>query len=302
MDPFFMTVGIGAGISLYLTYLLTKSRFEVRQGYLAVMTEFGKAKCKKTGDRHLQTFSPGFHFKWPWQKIQEISMMEQMIELSGENAGTVAMASDGTMLRFDSKLRFSHVEKDLYNFLFSMENPMEHIKRLFTCLLRNEIANFGHMDFEENETDHQKVACLPQSKLSSYAAIQQGRRSLNKKIHDFCRTVLNEGYGIQFDGVDLTDILPPNELASALNAVINAKSEAYKQYTQMECECEQRLLSAKKSIAIAQAKAKAVEEEVATICDILLEVQSKGMLQHYIDRRRAEVYSESRTSFIKRST
>ena len=46
-------------------------------------------------------------------------------------------------------------------------------------------------------------------------------------------------YGFQFEGLDIIDILPPEELAQALNAVIHAQSEAEKNFAIKEAECEQ---------------------------------------------------------------
>jgi hypothetical protein len=46
------------------------------------------------------------------------------------------------VLRFESILRYLPVENALYDYIFDMRSPREHITSLFTCLLRNEIANF----------------------------------------------------------------------------------------------------------------------------------------------------------------
>jgi regulator of protease activity HflC (stomatin/prohibitin superfamily) len=292
--------GFLIGLSVYLLYLLNKCYFEVKEGHLAVSTVFGKAIRQDEASNQLKTYPPGLHFKLPWKKAIEISVMEQMIDLSGEEGGTIAMASDGTMLRFDSKLRFTPVKEDLYNFLFSIEKPIEHVKGLFICLLRNEIANFDCQEAIQKPDEAEPMAFLTQAHVGSYAAIRQGRKRLNHKIQNFCRMKIGGWYGIRFDGVDLTDILPPDELATALNAVINAQSEAQKLYAQTEGESEQRIQAANKGVAIAKEKARAVEEEIATIAEILFDLQEKDILPLYIDRRRTEVFAESRTSFVKR--
>lgn len=284
------------GFLLYLVYLLPKCRFSVQEGHIAVSTIFGKAIRFSESSPQLKSFGPGFHLKWPWQKIQEVSLMEQMIELSGEEGGTTAMASDGTMLRLDSKLRFTPIKRDLYNFLFSIEKPIEHMKGLFICLLRNEIANFDHQQQEQKENP----SVLSPIQVGSYAALRRERKMLNNKIQSFCKQQIGDRYGIRFDGVDLTDILPPDELAHALNGVINAQSEANKLNAQTECECQQRLLAAQKNFNIAQAKARAAEEEINTMTRLLSNLQENGTLALYVERRRAEVFAESRTSFIKR--
>jgi regulator of protease activity HflC (stomatin/prohibitin superfamily) len=105
---------------------------------------------------------------------------------------------------------------------------------------------------------------------------------------------------VRFDGVDLTDILPPEELAQSLNSVMNAQSEAQRILAQTEAECEQRMLAARKGLAIARARARAVEDEIGTMANLLADLQRNGTLDLYVERRRHEVLSESRISYIKR--
>ncbi|KAB8033166.1 SPFH domain-containing protein [Fluviispira multicolorata] len=293
-----MFIGLLMGFALYLLYITKKCRFQVNEGSIAVLTSFGNALFFNSSDRLLKTFSPGLHFKWPWQKVHKVSVMEQMLELSDNEGSSQAMASDGTLLRLDAKLRYSPIKQDLYEYLFTMENPTEHIKSLFTCLLHNEIAGFENKTSTQNESTTSKE--MTQTQVSSYAAIRKERFLLNQHIYEFCTQHIGERYGIRFDGIDITDILPPDELAQALNGVINAQSEAQRFYAQTEGECEQRLIAAKKGIAIARAKAKAVEEEINTMVQVLSELQKNRTLQMYVERRKTEVFSEARLSYIKR--
>ncbi|BBH53543.1 SPFH domain-containing protein [Fluviispira sanaruensis] len=284
-----MLIGFLTGLALYLLYISNKCRFQVNEGSVAILTSFGRAILINKETNHLKTFLPGLHFKWPWQKVYKISIMEQMIDLSDNESASMAMVADGTLLRLDAKLRYSPLKTNLYEYLFSMGKANEHIKSLFTCLLHNEIASF------EN-----KNSGIIKSQEGSYAALRKDRQQMNQHIQEFFTLKMGENYGIHFDGVDLTDILPPDELAHALNGVINAQSEAQRSYAQTEGECEQRLIAAKKGIAIAQAKAKAVEEEIMTLVHILEKLQKNGTLQQYIERRKVEVFSESKLSYIKR--
>lgn len=287
MDLSDVMLGYFIGFSCYMLYLSSKCYFEVKEGYIATVSAFGKIlEDSHLKNQQLKIFSPGLHLKWPWQKIKKVSLMEQMIELSGEEGGTSAIAADGITLRLDSKLRFTPSKDQLYHYLFALERPVEHIKGLFICLLRNEIANFD----QEDSKDHQ---------VGSYAFIRQKRKQLNQKIEDFCRMQIGDRYGIRFDGVDLTDILPPDDLAEALNGVINAQSEADKHYAYKENECKQRVLAAEKGLEIAKAKSQATEKEILTMSKILLELQDKEMLHLYISRRKTEVFSDSKTSFIQ---
>jgi regulator of protease activity HflC (stomatin/prohibitin superfamily) len=293
-----IVLGFLSGFLLYLIYLVGRSLFQVQEGHVGVLISCGKALHVDGREDQLKTLSPGLHWKWPWQTVHQVSMMEQMIDLSGEQGGTTAMASDGTMLRLDSKLRFTPQADHLHHYLFSMERPVEHVKGLFTCLLRNEIANFDQAE-PKTPTDLKQLPYMP-VRVGSYAAIRRDRRLLNQHIQEFCRAQIGDRYGVRFDGVDLTDILPPDELAHSLNSVMNAQSEAQRLLAQTEAECEQRLLAARKGLAIAKARARAVEDEIGTMGGLLVELQRNGTLDLYIERRRNEVLSDSRISYIKR--
>ncbi len=289
-----------AGLGIYSLYLMTRCYYQVEEGHVAVLSSFGKAEFIDSSEQQLRTHKPGFRFKRPWQKVHKVSLMERMIDLSGQEGGTSAMASDGTMLRLDSKLRFTPRADDLYLYLFSLENPIEHVKGLFTCLLRNEIANFDSLE-KDSATEGQKLSYMPGVQVGSYASIRRERRLLNQHIQEFCRLQIGERYGVVFNGVDLTDILPPDELAHALNGVMNAQSEAKRVLAQTEGECEQRILAARKGLTISRHRAKAAEDEIGTMAQILNELQKNGTLRSYVERRRTEVFSEARMSYIKRS-
>ena len=99
--------------------------------------------------------------------------------------------------------------------------------------------------------------------------------------------------------VDLTDVLPPDELAEALNAVINAQTDADAQFFRAEAECKQLLVSAERGVEIARSRAQAIATEIVTIGSFLEELARQGTLDAYVARRSAEVLSESGTLFLK---
>jgi regulator of protease activity HflC (stomatin/prohibitin superfamily) len=289
-----LTLGISVGVGLYLVVMLARSTFKVEEGYLAVLTTFGRAES--AGDHHqLKTYGPGIHFKKPWQKVVRISMKEQTLDLNREEGGGTAMADDGTILRLDSFVRYVPVEKELYPFLFGLERPLDHITGLFTCLLRNEIANFRGSAGEAplaNRFDFARQA-------GSYALIRRERRLLNDRIESFCKSQIDNRYGVRFNAVDLADILPPDELADALNAVFQASTEAEALLFRAEGECQQRILSAERGVEIARARAAAVEIEIKKLASHLAGLDDSAVLDAYVARRRGEVLSESRALFLK---
>ncbi len=294
-----LELGVTLGVSLYLLTVLYRSTFRVDEGHLAVLVTFGKAETKD-GTRGLVTYGPGLHVKKPWQRVIVVSMKEQTLDLHGEAGGGSAMADDGTILRLEPFVRYVPVENELYEFLFGMHRPLEHINGLFTCLLRNEIANFRASPdttalVAESRFDFEKQA-------GSYALIRKERKLLNDRIEAFCRERIADRYGVRFNAVDLADILPPDELADALNAVIQARSEADARLHRVEAECQQRTLSAERGVEIAKASAGAAEAEIRTLAGFLEVLDARGVLDAYVARRRSEVSSESRALFVKEAS
>lgn len=291
--------GIVLGLLAHLVLVAIRCTFRVQEGHLAVLTTFGAAQ-KAQGEQHrLRTYGPGLHYKLPWQHVNTVPMMEQSLELSGEEGGRSAMADDGTVLRFDSILRYVPAEEELEQFLFGLKAPLEHITALFTCLLRNEIANFRGPDAIA-PVDAWQVDFVAQA--GSYALIRRERNRLNGQLAESARTQMDTRYGVRFNAIDLTDILPPDELADALNAVMNAQAEAEGSYFRAEGDARQRVLAAERGVEIAKARAQAISTEIVTMGHKLAELARAGTLQTYVARRREEVFAEARTRFVKETS
>ncbi len=281
--------GLAAGLAFALAW---RGWFRVDEGHEAVVTRFGRAS--RDGDR-LRVHGPGLHFRMPFDEVIVVATMERSLELSGTSHGRTAMANDGTVLRFDSVLRYVLEEGGTERFLFGLRAPLEHVTGLFTCLLRNEIANFGGV------AEGAAAVSMPPKAVEggSYALIRRERRRLNRRIDDFVRQRIGDRYGLRFVAVDLVDILPPDELDEALNAVLQAQSVAERDYFRAEAEASRRTIAAERSVVIAEARAGAEAKEIAVIADTLRDLEARGVLQHYVARRRAEVLAESRLSFVK---
>ena len=281
-------IAIVIGLGLFTLWVLARSYFRVDEGGTAVLTSFGAAL---RDGKKLLTFGPGLHFKAPWQRAIHVSTKEQSLLLSGEQGGRTAMAEDGTVLRFDSILRFAPAKDDLEVYLFGLKRRREHIIGLFSCLLRSEIANFRAPDPPGGPVTR---ALASRSDGGSFALIRRERQLLNKRIESFVMDAIGSSYGVHFSAVDLTDILPPDELADALNAVLTAHANADSLYARAESDCQQRMLAAERGIDIARERARAAELEIVTLGAFLAKLEHDGVLDAYVARRRAEVLSESK--------
>ncbi|MBE2247952.1 MAG: SPFH domain-containing protein [Myxococcus sp.] len=283
--------GLILGLVLAAAWSFRASGVRVPEGHVAVVTRFGAAERAPGGA--LATRGPGLHFKWPWERVVLVSMMEQKIELAGEGA-IRTMAADGTSLRLDAALRYQPNRARLDQFLFGLKRPLEHISTLFTCLLRNELAN---VQASPTPAAHSVAEALPQE-AGSYALIRRERGLLSTRIADFCQARIGSEHGVDFNAVDLTDILPPDELRDALNAVMQARSAAEAHHYRSESECRQQVLEARQGVAIATARAQAAADELTTLGKALAQLQQKQVLGDYVRRRKAEVLAESRLLYV----
>ena len=279
--------GILIGLFGYLVWSAGKLAMNVEEGEVAVLTSFGATQKLPSGA--LSVFNSGFHWKWPWQKVCRVSLKEQSLDLAGKTGGLTIMTADGTNLHVDSSLRYQAVRTALETFLFGLDQPHEHITRLFACLLRSGIANIDSAREDVAQTDAE----------SSFAVVRRERRRLNDRIAAFCNSEISGRYGVRFSAVDLTDILPPQDLVDALNAVINSRLESETAVAREEADCKRRILGAERGVEVAQARAEAVEHEIDGIGLFLGELADKKTLSDYVSRRKTEVMTQSKTLYIR---
>jgi regulator of protease activity HflC (stomatin/prohibitin superfamily) len=275
-------LGLLCGLGAWLLVGATRSVFRVDEGHVAILTSFGRALRQGEG---LRIFGPGLHFKWPWQRAHVVATMEQNLDLDASGDGSRAMAADGMVLRFDSILRYVAEQKQLHQYVFGLRDPIAHTRAVFTCLLRNEIANFGGAGDDGDQ--------------GSYALIRRERGNISARIRKAFESDTSERYGVRFSALDLTDVLPPDELADALNGVMNARTEADAAYAFAEAECQRRVLAAERGVEVAKARSKAAEHEARVLSEVLAELHREGTLSHYVARRRAEVLARSRAVFLR---
>jgi len=281
-----LAIGFLVGLGAALLFVLPRCWHRVDEGYVAVLTSFGRA-LRERDKKKLRVFRPGLLFKLPWHMAHVIPIMEQIVELAGDDGARTVMAKDGTVLRIDSSLRYAPLEQDLYAYEFDMSAPKEHITALFSCLLRSQIASFSGED-------------TPSGPSGSYAVMRRERPRLTREMIDFSSKEIGATYGVELVAVDLADILPPEELDEALNAAMHAHTEADRAYARAEADAQRRVIAAQHGVEIAATKAQAAEREMLTLAGRLAELDREGTLSLYVARRQAEVLSQSRTHFVRR--
>jgi regulator of protease activity HflC (stomatin/prohibitin superfamily) len=233
-----------------------------------------------------------------------VSIKEQSVELAGDEDRTV-MTNDGIVIRYQSALRFAPLNDKLEHYLFGLARPIEHMVGTFTCLLRNEIANFQspppHTSSATGLSRLTTAEQLIDDSLGAYALIRRERKALNSRVTDFGKRLVGDQFGVRLEAIDVMNFEPPDELREALNTVVQAKNDVDAALFRAEGECQQRLLAAKKGVEIAQDRARAIEVEMITLGEKLGELFRTKVLDDYVSRRRAEVLSESRQVYVRGS-
>lgn len=280
-----LAIGILLALLVHLGFVAVRCYFRIDEGHVGVLTRFGAALREPGDDRRLRLYRPGLHLKWPWYEVHLVPLMEQIIELSGRERGRSVMMEDGTVLRVDSILRFLPVESEIYRFLFDLKEPKKHIAELFTCLLRNELANARGKSADDEG--------------GSLAHVRSERSRVNAEIMTFCQREIGDVYGVNFGAVDLVDIRPPDELDEALNAVTSARTDAEAIYARTDADCQRRVIAAERGVEVARVKAEAVEREIAGLARALAALEQQGTLDLYVERRRAEVLSQSKLHYVR---
>lgn len=277
--------GILVALIVGVTYVVNLCLCRINEGFIGVATKFGKPECLANGK--LKLYDPGLHFHAPWTQMKIMSAMEQLVDLNELQA----IASDGTTLRVDAKLRMSISRDSIFSYLFDLKQPAAHIKNLFTCLLRGEVANFkAKLNSAGQKISHDDI---------SFVGLRQNRLEFNNCLQEVCVDRFNQCYGVTFRSADVTNIKPPPELDSALNAVQSAQAEAATLKLRTQSACEQKVVAASENVEIAREHATATETEIKTLGNILHDLKLKNTLQSYLERRRSEVVANSKLLFFK---
>src|SRR5262249_401251 len=146
--------------------------FTVDQNERAVKTSFGRAERVGTATTladpiaqalrdeertrycypQVRLIHPGGpYFKWPREKIPTVSMATETMrmgydpEVPAANAhGTVleAVTKDQLNTGLKGQIRYRICDKNLYAYLFGVNNPIAHVMGYFVSVLRERIANF----------------------------------------------------------------------------------------------------------------------------------------------------------------
>ncbi len=273
-------LGLAIGGVLVAIYLVARAGFRVDNGNVAVLSIFGRLVRDAAGV--VETHGPGLHGKRPWAQAIQVSLAERSLSAGDPQAALEVLAGDGTRIRVNARLRYQVHPDHLARFLTESKHATEQLCSLFQLTVREQIARFAQRPDE----------------LSAYTALRLRISELQRQVEGAIQPAALAEHGITVIAVDVLQIDPPDELVDALNAVITAESEAQALVARTDLSSQQRVISAEQAVAIANARALAVESEIRTVGEELAVLAEQGVLRDYVARRRAEVLGGSRRLYL----
>lgn len=327
-----MGLGIFIGILLWVIIRLVASGFYVvEQNERAIKTVFGRAK-RITGmttlhDREffeslsadererynypqLYVIAPGGpYFKFPWEKIIKVSVATNLVNIAYDpddadvnNRNTVleAVTKDQLNINLKGQLRYAVSERNLYAYIFGVNNPIAHVMGYFISILRERIANFEAPAREGGQLEISGMASLAQAG-TSINDLRKNLGELNMRMEDECRSSAAR-YGIVLDAALITAIEPPQEVESALAAINTTHNEVSSEVSLAQAFADQRIVQSKKAVEIETFKAQAEVQLLGQLADQLRQIKSGGdaaILPAYLRNVRLALWSKAKKIILE---
>lgn len=258
--------------------------FSVQEGYLASLTTFGKAE-REQGSA-LKVYKPGFYFKWPWEVVHQVSVMEKRIRLvdGSSNQNFEVLAYDGTVLSFEVYARVKANTKHVEKILYTIRDPEAHVLGYLKSIFRNTISNYG------KELEPGEVSLKIRTDLTS----------IDNEIKNQYQSIMNDKYGIEFLGLDIVDMSAPESLNAALNSVQTAEADAEYIIAKALASKEVTIIASQERLRIATTESEAVKKEILSVGEYLHELVRQGKIHDYIERRRTEIFNQSKLTVLNK--
>lgn len=328
-----MTITLGCILGIigwFLVRYLVAGFYTIDQNERALVTSFGRAE--RLGDQttlddsisdnlredereryahpQVKVIGPGFHWKWPWQKVHKISIATETLNMAydpdtpeANQGGTIldAVTKDQLNIGLTGQIRYRVSERNLYAYIFGVKNPIAHVMGYFVAILRERIANFEAPKPKEEE---------PISKLSSADAVaafgvsindlRKNLRSLNEHMDTECSTS-DARYGMVLDASLITGIDPPHEVESALAAINTAHNEVSSDISLAQALADQKIVESKRAVEIETLNAQAEVEPLERMAEQLSALKQSGpdSLSAYVRNVRLGLFERSERAILE---
>ena len=306
--------GCGAGFVLWFLYnYLWSGIYTVDQNERAVKTVFGRAQriegktTLSTSDalslideeRERYTYPQvivippgGPYFKFPWEKIHKVNIATQTLNMAHDledptaNHGgqyLEAVTKDQLNTALSGQIRYRVNDKNLYAYLFGVQNPVIHVMGYFVSVLRERIANFEAKKAEEDNA-------------TAGISINDLRKNLHE-INDHMMRECNQSavrYGITLEASLITSIDPPDDVESALAAINTAHNEVSSEISLAQASADQKIVQSSRATEIETLRAKSEVEPLKSTADQLTELKKSGpdVLRAYVRNVKLALYSK----------
>ncbi len=310
-----------------LRYVLT-SFFTVNQNERAVKTSFGRAQRRGQATildtpladtlqadartrynwPQVRSLGPGFHFKWPWERVYKVSIATETINMA-QDLEEPAANKNGTRLEavtkdqlntgLEGQIRYRVSEQNLYAYLFGVKRPVVHVMGYFVSVLRERIAAF------EAPLSTGQQAALADALASdaveanimvgiSINDIRKNLSLLNDEMESNCRSS-EARYGIVLDASLITAIDPPREVESALAAINTAHNQVSSDISLAQAAADQKIVQSRRAVEIETLNARAEVEPLQAMAEQLTTLKNNGaeVLATYLRNVRLQLYTQA---------
>lgn len=324
MLSFFTSIVVGVVVWFIFRFIL-RGFYTVDQNERAVRVTFGRAErvgnattlqdpiSQTLNDEEqnryvypqVRVIAPGGpYFKLPWQDIRKVSVAIQTVSIgfdpespTANSGGNIleAVTKDNLNTGLRGQIRFNISERNLYAFLFGVQNPIAHVMGYFISVLRERIAVF--------EAPQRRTidGTAPNDSLSinsvqgiSINDLRKNLSSLNQVMEHECRSSVAR-YGIVLDAALITGIDPPDEVESALAAINTAHNQVSSEISLAQAAADQKIVQSRKAVEIESLRAQAEVQMLKQLADQLkiLKQGGKGALYNYVRNVRLKLYSNA---------
>jgi regulator of protease activity HflC (stomatin/prohibitin superfamily) len=330
-----MTLGITLGCLLgfvgwFLVRYLVAGFYTIDQNERAVLTSFGRAtrlESKTTADDpisetlsddekkrysvpQVQVVGPGFHWKWPWQRVHKISIATETLNMAfdpdtpaANQGGTIldAVTKDQLNIGLTGQIRYRVCERNLYAYIFGVKNPIAHVMGYFVAILRERIANF---EAPKPATDASVSELSSSEAVAAYGVsindLRKNLRSLNEHMDHECATS-SARYGVVLDASLITGIDPPHEVESALAAINTAHNEVSSDISLAQALADQKIVESKRAVEIETLNAQAEIEPLERMAEQLTRLKQSGpdALTAYVRNVRLGLFEKSDRAIVE---
>jgi len=213
----------------------------------------------------------GPYFKWPWQKLTKVDMTIKTTDITWDpdivQGAIESVTKDNLTVQISGQIRWRPCERNLYAYVYGVQNPPAHIMGYFVSVLRDRIATFSNSDAE-----------LPNGEVVEGISINDLRKNLstiNQYMEESCVKTAAR-YGIELDAALITTIDPPSEVDEALASINTTSNNVAAEISQAKAEADQTLKMAEQAVQIAENRANAEAAPLLELSETLTQMYQNG--------------------------